>query len=174
MKKSSLALVTCICLFAYPTIAYAETPEEMRSQLSNTLSNTSSNTGATKSKKQLAQEVLVELNIGGKYDLHLKSVVDMATGATAKPQFRTWLHKTLAEFAGWKHVNSEYVTRLEANFSEIELQELLEIAKRPLMKKLLRAEIQAYADTSEKRLRLFQKFWDDYNSGLIDAPKNLP
>ena len=161
----SLLLATWISFTTYPVVAYAETSSDLRSP--------SSNTTATKSKKQLTQEVLVELGIGEKYDLHLKSVVDMAIGANSKPQFRTWLHSTLTKFTGWKYVEFEYGARLEANFSETELKELLELAKLPLMKKLLRAEIQAYADTSDKRLKLFQKFWEDYNSGLINEPKNL-
>ena len=161
----NLLLATWISFAAYPVVVCAEISSDLRSP--------SSNTTAIKSKKQLAQEVSIELGIGEKYDLHLKSVVDMAIGANSKPQFRTWLHSTLTKFTGWKYVESEYGARLEANFSETELKELLELAKLPLMKKLLRAEIQAYADTSDKRLKLFQKFWEDYNSGLINEPKNL-
>ncbi len=161
----NLLLAAWISLTAYSVVACAETSSDLRSP--------SSNTTAIKSKKQLAQEVLVELGIGEKYDLHLKSVVDMAVGANSKPQFRTWLHDTLTKFTGWKYVESEYGARLEANFSETELKELLELAKLPVMKKLLRTEIQAYVDTSDKRFKLLQKFWDDYNSGLINEPKNL-
>jgi hypothetical protein len=79
----------------------------------------------------------------------------------------------LARVAGWKYVESQYVARLESNFSEMELQELLDLAKRPLMKKLLRTEIQAYEETGEKRARLLWKAWDDYNSGKINVPSNL-
>jgi len=161
----NLLLAAWISFAVYPVVAWAETSSDLRSP--------SSNPTATKSKKQLAQEILVELGIGEKYDLHLKSVVDMAVGANSKPQFRKWLHDTLTKFTGWKYVESEYGARLEANFSETELKELLELAKLPVMKKLLRAEIQAYVDTSDKRFKLIQKFWDDYNSGLINEPKNL-
>jgi len=126
-----------------------------------------------KSKKQLAREVLVELGLGKQYDLYFWNSVDISTGNGSRTKFSAWLQKTLAQVAGWKYVESQYVAKLEFNFSEVELQELLDLAKRPLMKKLLRTEIQAYEETGEKRARLLWKAWDDYNSGKINVPAHL-
>lgn len=161
MKKSSLILVTCMCLFAYPAIAYAE--QDVPAPITVT----------AKSKKQLARELLVELGIGKQYDLYFWNSVDLAYGTGTRTKVSEWMQKTLAQVAGWRYVESQYVARLEANFSEMELKELMELAKRPLMKKLLRTEIQAYEETGTKRARLLFQAWDDYNSGKINMPPNL-
>ena len=161
MKKSSLILVTCMCLFAYPAIAYAE--QDVPAPITVT----------AKSKKQLARELLVELGIGKQYDLYFWNSVDLAYGTGTRTKVSEWMQKTLAQVAGWRYVESQYVARLEANFSEMELKELMELAKRPLMKKLLRTEIQAYEETGIKRARLLFQAWDDYNSGKINMPPNL-
>ena len=162
MKKSSLILVTCMCLFAYPAIAYAE--QDVPAPITVT----------AKSKKQLARDLLVELGMGKQYDLYLWNSVDISTGTGGeRTKFSLWLQKTLARVAGWKYVESQYVARLESSFSEAELKELLDLAKRPLMKKLLRTKIEAYEETGEKRARLLFRAWDDYHSGKIVPPPNL-
>jgi hypothetical protein len=163
MKKSSLILVACMFLFACSSSSVDYAGRNVDASI----------TVDTKSKKQLAKDLLVELGIGKQYDLYFWNSVDIAYGTGNRTKVSEWLQKTLAQVAGWKYVESEYVARLEANFSEIELQELLELAKRPLMKKLLQTEIQGYEETGEKRARLLFKAWDDYNSGKINMPPNL-
>ncbi|OYQ62472.1 hypothetical protein B9G53_21990 [Pseudanabaena sp. SR411] len=160
---SSFLLFGCMSLSAYTAIANAETSQDSPTPITVTL----------KSKKQLAKEILVELGIGKQYDLYFWNSVDISTGNGSRTKFSSWLQKTLARVAGWKYVESQYVARLESDFSEVELQELLDLAKHPLMKKLLRAEIQAYEETGEKRARLLWKAWDDYNSGKINVPAHL-
>ena len=160
---SSLLLFVCMSLSAYPAIANAETSQDSPTSITVPL----------KSKKQLAKEVLVELGIGKQYDLYFWNSADISTGNGSRTKFSSWIQKTLARVAGWKYVESQYVARLESNFSEMELQELLDLAKRPLMKKLLRTEIQAYEETGEKRARLLWKAWDDYNSGKINVHSNI-
>lgn len=163
---SSLLLAACIFLTSYQAIAYGEDKQNERLPLSNAQEN-------TQNKKELARKVLLELGIGERYNLYFKNVVDMAANLNSKPEYRAWLHQTLVKFTGWEYVKTEYVKYLEANFTELELKELVKLAKLPLMKKFLTAEIQAYANTSEKRFRLFQKFWDDYSSGLIETPQTF-
>lgn len=164
--KHSLILIAWISWIAFPAIAtYADNNQDERSP--------SPITTLLNSKRQLARELLVELGIGKQYDLYFWNSVDIAYGTGTRTKFSEWLQQTLARVAGWKHVESQYVSRLEANLSEAELQELLELSKRPLMKKLLRAEIQAYEETAEKRARLLYRAWDDYNSGKIKIPSNL-
>jgi|GEM_PF-1050745 len=158
-----LWLIACISLASSTESANAETSKDSPTPITVPL----------KSKKQLAREVLVELGIGKQYDLYFWNSVDISSGTGSRTKFSTWLQKTLARVAGWKYVESLYVARLESNFSEMELQELLDLAKRPLMKKLLKAEIQAYEETGEKRARLLWKAWDDYNSGRINIPADL-
>ncbi len=160
---SSLLLFVCMSLSAYPAIANSETSQDSPTPITVPL----------KSKKQLAREVLVELGIGKQYDLYFWNSVDISIVNGSRTKFSAWLQKTLARVAGWKYVESQYVARLESNFSEMELQELLDLAKRPLMKKLLRSEIQAYEETGEKRARLLWQAWDDYNSGKINVPPNI-
>lgn len=160
---SSLLLFVCMSLSAYPAIANTENGQDSPTPI----------TVPVKSKKQLAREVLVELGIGKQYDLYFWNSVDISYGSGARTKFSTWLQKMLAQVAGWKYVELQYVSRLEANFSEIELQELLELAKRPLMKKLLQTEIQAFEETGKKRALLLFRAWEDYNSGKINVPQDL-
>jgi hypothetical protein len=126
-----------------------------------------------KSKQELAREILAEIGIAQKYDMNFASVVDMAVGPSSKPKFDTWLQGIIAQRAGWKHVEAKYIARLEADFSETELQELLNLSKQPLMKKLLQSEVQAYADVGKERRKLLFQMWDDYNSGKIETPKDI-
>ncbi len=71
---------------------------------------------------------------------------------------------------GWKHFKDAYVARLEADFSEDELKELLALSKRPVMKKLLQSEVKAYMDTSKQRFKMGFELWDNYNNGTINLP----
>jgi hypothetical protein len=67
------------------------------------------------------------LGISKQYDLYFWNSVDISTGNGSRTKFSAWLQKTLARVAGWKYVESQYVARLESNFSEMELQELLDL-----------------------------------------------
>ncbi len=130
-------------------------------------------TNAPKSKQELAREILAEIGIAQKYDLHFANAIDLGVGSSSNPKFDAWLHGMLVRGAGWKYAEAKYIARLETDFSEAELQELLNLSKQPLTKKLLQAEVQAYADTGKERRKLFTQFWDDYNSGKIQAPKEI-
>jgi hypothetical protein len=126
-----------------------------------------------KSKQELAREILTEIGIAQKYDMHFASIIDMTVAPAFKPKFDAWLQGILVQGAGWKHVEAQYIARLEADFSEAEPQELLNLSKQPLMKKLLQAEVGAYADVGKERRKLLFQIWDDYNSGKIEAPKDI-
>ena len=76
----------------------------------------------------------------------------------------------LAREAGWKYVETDYIARLEADFSETELKELLNLPQQPLMQKLLRSQFQAYSNTSSARYQRLNQVWEDYNSGRIAPP----
>jgi hypothetical protein len=126
------------------------------------------------SKQELAQAVLSEIGIAQRYDQNLGNIVDIVVpSATNKPKFHAWMQGVLAREAGWKHAESSYLARLEATFSEAELKELLTLAKQPLMKKLLQAEIQAYAAAGPDRRKRLEKVWNDYNSGQIQIPPEI-
>jgi hypothetical protein len=127
----------------------------------------------TKSKQELAKELLAEIGIAQKYDMHFASIIDMAVAPASKPKFDAWLQGVLVQGAGWKHAEAKYIARLEADFSEAELQELLNLSKQPLMKKLLQSEVLAYGDVGKERRKLLFQVWDDYNSGKIEAPKDI-
>ncbi|MFB2978630.1 hypothetical protein [Microseira sp. BLCC-F43] len=84
-----------------------------------------------------------------------------------------WMQSLLEREAGWKYVEAKYISQLEANFSETELKELLDLAKHPLMKKLLQSEIQAYTNTTGERRELLFKVWDGYNRGAFPLPPDV-
>lgn len=174
IKKSKFSLSEFSHLFLlaiFSSAIYISTPAIANAE--NSQQAPTSTTVPIKSKKQLARELLVELGIGKQYDLSFWNSVDLAYGTGTRTKFSEWLQQMLAKAAGWKYVESQYVARLEANFTEMELMELLDLAKRPLMKKFLRSQIQAYEETGEKRARLIFKVWEDYNSGKINVPPNL-
>lgn len=164
-KLVPLFLLACISGAIYtsmPAIANPENLPQKTEQLT-----------VTKTKKQLAREVIAELGIGKQYDLYFWNSVDIVRGSGNRNKFGSWLQKLFARVSGWQYVESDYVSVLDSNFSETELQELLKLAKNPLMKKLLMSEIQAYEQTGNKRAQLLWKAWDDYNSGNIYVPNNL-
>ncbi|PZV16680.1 MAG: DUF2059 domain-containing protein [Leptolyngbya sp.] len=126
------------------------------------------------SKPELARAVLSEIGTAQHYDQYLGNIVDFAFApATYKPKFHAWLQGVLAREAGWKHAESNYIARLEATFSEAELKELLTLSKQPLVKKLLQAEVQAYADAAPERRKRLDKVWNDYNSSRIPMPPEV-
>jgi hypothetical protein len=127
------------------------------------------------SQQELARAVLSEAGIAKQYDLYLGNGIDLALNPeTARnPKFVAWMEALLVREAGWKYIESKYVAKLEATFSEAELRELLDLAKRPLMKKLLQAEIASYINATGERRRLLSKLWDDYNGGLFTPPPEI-
>ncbi|WP_427158463.1 DUF2059 domain-containing protein [Aliinostoc sp. HNIBRCY26] len=162
---SSIFIIFSIFVSACIAHSQQQPSQKVRSERENT---------TTTSKKELAKQVLSEAGIAQKYDLYLNNSVDITISpSTSNDQFRVWLVGILAKEAGWQKIENQYITSLEANFSEAELKELLKIAKKPLMKKLLQAEIQSYVNASQQRRKLLDKVWDDYNSGKIIPPQNI-
>ncbi|UBF27905.1 DUF2059 domain-containing protein [Kovacikia minuta CCNUW1] len=126
------------------------------------------------SRRELAREVLRETGISQKYNLYLGNSVDLGLPfSTRNSKYREWLQAVLAREAGWAKIEDKYIARLEADFSESELKELLNLSRQPLMKRLLQNEMQAYVDSSEERRKLLSQVWDDYNSGKINPPPEV-
>jgi Uncharacterized protein conserved in bacteria (DUF2059) len=125
------------------------------------------------SKRALAKELMTKIGIDRKYDLYVGGNADLSLPVGAKPKFRQWMQKLIASEAGWKKIEDRYLARFEANFSETELRELLQLAKQPVMQKLIRTEIQAYVDTAETRQKLLSQLWDEYNSGKFTPPADV-
>jgi hypothetical protein len=122
------------------------------------------------SKQDLAQQVLENIGIANQYDMYFDHAIGIAV-ASDNPKFKSGLRKMMAQEAGWGRVRADYSTRLIADFSTAELQELLRLSKRPLLQRLLRSEIQAYNDTSPKRSKLLNELWTNYNEGRINIPQ---
>jgi N-acyl-D-aspartate/D-glutamate deacylase len=122
------------------------------------------------SKQALARTVLTEFGIGQRYDLYF----DHMTGALiigSDLKMRKRFNQMFVREAGWKHLEDKYVATFEADFSEAELQELLEIAKRPAIVKLLQAEVKAYDGTASDRYKLSSNLWENYNNATINLPE---
>lgn len=124
------------------------------------------------SKQQLAKEALGALGIAQKYDLYFDHAIGLII-TTDNSKFIAWLQEMLAREAGWRHVEEAYIARLEADFSEEELQELLTLFQRSTIKKLLQSEIQAYLETSPTRYRLLNNVWNSYNEGRLNPPPDI-
>ncbi|AFY96000.1 DUF2059 domain-containing protein [Chamaesiphon minutus] len=125
------------------------------------------------SKRALVKELMTKIGIDRKYDLYVGGNADLSLPVGAKPKFRQWMQKLIASEAGWKKIEDRYLARFEANFSENELRELLQLAKQPAMQKLVRTEIQAYIDTAETRQKFLSQLWDEYNSGKFTPPAEI-
>ncbi len=124
-------------------------------------------------KGKLASEVLSTLGIDRRYDLYFDHALGLLLNPSVDAKFQKWMGEMLAREAGWSKAQSKYIAKLEANFSEVELKELLKLSQQPVMKKLLRAEIQVYTDTSPERRRLLERVWTEYNEGKISPPANV-
>lgn len=160
-----LLLVFCILLIGCVANSQQTSSEEVRSEMVTTL----------KSKQDLARAVLSEAGTPKRYDLYLSNSVDISVNPeTAKnDKFMAWIQALFVQEAGWNYIEAKYVAQLEANFSETELRELLDLAKKPLIRRLLQAEIESYAESARERRGLLFKLWDKYNSGMFIPPPEV-
>jgi len=122
------------------------------------------------SKYKLATKVLIELGIAGRYDMHFDHVIGSLIGKSDDFKLYTRFRKMFVREIGWKYFKDTYAARLATDFSEDELTELLNLSKRPLMKKLLQSEVKAYMDTSKQRFKMGSELWNNYNDGKISLP----
>lgn len=124
-------------------------------------------------KRQLITAVLQEMGIAKRYDQYLGNAVDLAVFPNQSTKFIDWLHSLLAERAGWNTVALSYGRRLDSQFSEAELTELLALAKNPTLQKLFQAELDSYGATGRDRRQFFSRVWEDYQNGKIPMPNGL-
>lgn len=120
----------------------------------------------------LAKEVLATIGIPQTYDLYLRNSIDIGiTPEMAEDEaLMAWFDQLFVEEAGWSYVEAIYIAQLEANFSEAELRELVELVKNPLIQRLVKTEIEAYGASTEQRRKLFFQLWENYNSGQFSPP----
>lgn len=160
-KFLGVLLIVCFTFFtAYA--ANSQTPS--LAQYKSTISTRET------SKYKLASDVLAEMGIAERYDLHFDHLMGTLIGNGKDSKLYARFRKMFVEEIGWRHFKDAYIARLEADFSENELKELLNLSKQPALKKLLRSEVKAYADTSAQRFKLGFELWDNYNSGKINLP----
>jgi hypothetical protein len=124
------------------------------------------------SKYKLASDLLPEIGIAKRYDMHFDHLLGTLIGKGNDFKLYARFRKMFAREIGWKHFKNAYVARLEADFSEDELKEMINISKQPVMKKLLQSEVKAYMDTSNQRFKMGFELWDSYNSGKINLPSD--
>jgi len=123
-------------------------------------------------KSKLASQVLQELGIAKRYDLHFDHLIGTLIGQGDDVDLYARFRSMFVREIGWEHFNDAYVARLEADFSEAELNELLKLSKKTVLKKLLMSEVNAYLDTSEQRFQMGFDLWNNYNNGSISLPPN--
>ncbi|MBD2036077.1 DUF2059 domain-containing protein [Leptolyngbya sp. FACHB-321] len=124
------------------------------------------------SKYKLASEVLPAIGIARRYDMHFDHLMGILIGRGDDVELYARFRKMFAKKIGWKHFKEAYAARLQADFSEDELKELLSLSKQPLMKKLLQSEVKAYLDTSKQRFKMGFDLWNNYNNGKISLPSD--
>jgi Uncharacterized protein conserved in bacteria (DUF2059) len=121
------------------------------------------------SKYKLASEILPEIGIAKRYDLHFDHLMGTLLGQRNDKDYARF-RKMFVREIGWKNFKDAYAARLKADFSEDELKELLKLSKQPVMKKLLQSEAKVYMDTSKQRFKMGSEFWNNYNDGKINLP----
>jgi disulfide oxidoreductase YuzD len=124
-------------------------------------------------KQSLTKSVLVEAGIATQYDRYLMNSIEIVTPPTTNQKFLSWLHQLLVKEVGWQQMESQYIARLESNFSPKELQELESLVKHPLLQKLLQVDAKIYAELSSKRRQTLSKVWDNYNQGKYEIPVDV-
>ncbi len=160
-----LALLLVVC-FTFFTVSVANSqPLPFDKDQSKT------SAGAV-SKYKLASELLSEIGIAERYDMHFDHLMGTLIGKGDDFQLYARFRKMFAREIGWKHFKDAYAARLEADFSEDELKELLNLSKQPVMKKLLQSEVKAYIDTSKQRFKMGFELWNNYNNGKISLPQD--
>jgi hypothetical protein len=158
-----LALLLAICITFFTV--YSANSQQLH------LDRNQSKTFARETSKfKLASELLPEIGIAKRYDLHFDHLMGTLIGNGRDAKLYTRFRKMFAREIGWERFKDAYAARLEADFSEDELKKLLNLSKQPVMKKLLQSEIKAYMDTSKQRFKIGFELWDNYNNGNISLP----
>lgn len=162
-KFLALLMVICLTFFAVQvTKAQKAVLAEDQSQIA--VKETS--------KYQLASEVLSAIGIASRYDMHFDHLMGTLIGKGDDFKLYARFRQMFVREIGWEHFKDAYAARLEADFSEDELKELLNLAKQPLMQKVLQSEVKAYMDTSQQRFKMGFELWNNYNDGKISLPSD--
>jgi hypothetical protein len=160
-----IALFLVIICFTFFTVNVANSQ-----RLPSSESQSKTSTRET-SKYKLASEVLPEIGIAKRYDLHFDHLMGTLLGERENSEYARF-RKMFVREIGWKYFKDAHAARLAADFSVDELKELLKLAKQPVMKKLLQSEIKVYMDTSKQRFKIGSQLWNNYNDGKINLPPN--
>ncbi|XHX77189.1 MAG: DUF2059 domain-containing protein [Stenomitos frigidus ULC029] len=158
-----LALLLVVC-FTFFTVYVAHSQQLPLSE------DQSKGSAGETSKYKLASEVLPAIGIAKRYDMHFDHLMGTLIGKGDDFKLYARFKTMFVREIGWEHFRDAYVARLEADFSEDELKDLLNLSKQPVMKKLLQSEVKAYMDTSRQRAKMGFELWNNYNSGKIDLP----
>lgn len=156
-----LLLVVCITCFT----AYIANSQQL--PLDENLSETS---GRETYKFELASELLLEIGIAKRYDMHFDHLIGALIGNGNDFELYARFREMFVRETGWEHFKDAYVARLEADFSEDELEELLNLSRQPVIKRLLQSEVNAYMETSTQRFEMGFELWNNYNLGRISLP----
>ena len=127
---------------------------------------------ASSSKRELAKAVLIELGVAHRFDTYLTRGADqLIGGGSLQTKHHRWLQNLWIQELGWSMTEDAYVSHFEAKFTSDELSELLELAKKPLIRKLVQQELEAFRVTFDERNRIFARFWQRYNSLEFSPPR---
>ncbi len=158
-----LLLVICFTFFTVHAVNSQQLPlVEYQSKIS----------ASETSNHKLANEVLLEMGISQRYDTHFDHLMGTLIGKGDDFKIYTRFRKMFVREIGWSHFKDDYAARLEADFSEDELKELLNLSKQPVMKKFLLSEGKAYMDTSKQRFKMGFELWENYNNGKVRLPSD--
>jgi Uncharacterized protein conserved in bacteria (DUF2059) len=168
VKLQFSRFIALFLVFVCVTFFTVDVANSQRLLLSESQSKTSNR---ETSKYKLASEVLPEIGIAKRYDLHFDHLMGTLIGKRENSEYARF-RKMFVREIGWKYFKDAYAARLEADFSVDELKELLKLSKQPVMKKLLQSETKVYMDTSKQRFKIGFQLWENYNEGKINLPLN--
>ncbi len=125
-------------------------------------------------KRDRAKAVLQELGISTRFDVYLTRGADQAAGGVIQnAKFHQWQQNLWIRELGWRTVEDAYVVHFETKFTDKELIELHDLAKNPVIRKLLDEELNAFRATFVARNKTFEAFWQKLNSFEFEPPADV-
>lgn len=110
-KFLALLLVVCITFFTVYVASSQQLPLD---------ENQSNPSARETSKYKLASELLPEIGIAARYDMHFDHLMGALIGNGDDFELYTRFRRMFVREIGWEHFKDSYAARLEADFSEDE------------------------------------------------------
>lgn len=121
----------------------------------------------------LIEKIISQLRIPEQFEADLKNLPPSTTPDTKDGRIQIWLAEVRVRELGWLKVRDTYTQEMKKQFSETELQALLDRLNDPLVAKLMSAHLHSMRELAPLRAQLFNSFWQRYNSNEFIPPAEV-